>query len=117
MGGRGGSGQAGEVRQWTLNGVGRLKSGNEGVDHPGMTVAQEYRMKEIEGKYSENDYERARNAGFSSPAAYQRSITESIGKKGQLNAIQTSEGYLDEGFHRYAALRQLGRSTVKVKKY
>lgn len=96
---------------WPLARVGRLKSGNE----PGLTVAQEYRQKAILGKYSPNDFERARRAGFAHPREHQADITEHIRQHGIINAAQASYGTLDEGYHRYAAMRQLRKRTMPVK--
>jgi hypothetical protein len=82
-----------------------------------MTVAQEYRKKEINGDYSANDRERARAAGFASPRAYQASITDHIRQHGIINSAQASYGTLDEGYHRYAAMRQLGAKNMPVRTY
>lgn len=118
MGGRGGSGAkgggGGGSGNWSLARVGRLQSGNE----PGLTVAQEYHQKEVLGKYSENDYARAGAAG---PREYQRQITESVRKNGilnpaQVNAWTETKNGLSEGYHRYAAARQLGFKTMPVSK-
>lgn len=119
MGGRGGSGAkgAGGSGSWSLARVGRLMSGNE----PGLTVAQEFHQKEVLGKYSPNDYERARQAGASSPREYQRRITESVREKGilspaRVNSWTETKNGLSEGYHRYAAARQLGMKTMPVTK-
>jgi len=114
MGGRGSTGAKGALggESWSLAKVGRLQSGNE----PGLTVAQEYHRKEILGQYSHNDHERARQAGFDSPRAYQADITARIAREGQLNPAQHSHGTLDEGYHRYAAARQLRQRTMKIRK-
>jgi hypothetical protein len=113
MGGRGGGGSGAAAQSRSLDWVGRLQSGNE----PGLTVAQEYRQKEILGRYSADDRDRARAAGFASPRAYQASITEHIRQHGLINAPQSSYGTLDEGYHRYAAMRQLGRQAMPVRQY
>lgn len=119
MGGRGSAGGGsragiGEVQQWSLARVGALASGNE----QGLTVAQEYRQKEILGNYSANDYERAKQAGFASPKDYQKSITDHIARHGMINAAQwySSDRALAEGYHRYAAMRQLGLKSMKIKR-
>jgi hypothetical protein len=111
MGGRGSSGAKGGAESWSLARVGRLQSGNE----PGLTVAQEYRQKETLGRYSANDHERARRAGFDHPREYQASITEHIRQHGILNPAQSSHGTLDEGYHRYAAMRQLGKRSMRIR--
>jgi hypothetical protein len=119
MGGRGGSGARGgryDTQSRSLSWVGGLRSGNE----PGMTVAQEYRQKEILGNYPASDWARARQAGFSSPRAYQASITAHIAGHGIINPGQWSSsggrGTLDEGYHRYAAMRQLGMTSMPVRR-
>ena len=101
-----------DTQSWSLSRVGRLKSGNT----PGMTVAREYSEKEILGRYSPNDWERARRAGFAHPRDYQRDITEDIRRWGMINPVRTSRGALDEGYHRYAAMRQLRKRTMPAKK-
>lgn len=110
MGGRGSGGGNSQTR--SLDWVGRLQSGNE----PGMTVAQEYHQKFDLGRWSANDYERARFEGFASPQAAQAETTAHIRQHGIINPAQTSDGVLDEGFHRYAAMRQLGRKTMPIRK-
>lgn len=112
MGGRGGSGAKGGGGTMSVARIGRLQSGNE----QGMTVAQEYRQKEVLGRYSANDYERAKQAGFGSPRDYQASITSHIAQHGIINPARYSYGTLDEGYHRYAAARQLGMSTMPARK-
>jgi hypothetical protein len=99
-------------QSWPLSRVGRLTSGNE----QGLTVAQEYHRKEILGRYSPTDRERARQAGFEHPRDYQRHITEDIRRRGMINPVRASYGALDEGYHRYAAMRQLGRRQIKVRR-
>lgn len=114
MGGRGGSGARHSgprnAESWSLNRVGRLASGNE----PGKTVAQEYRDKVIRGNYSANDYARAAQYG-QTPAQYQAEITRDIAQRGMINPARASYGTLDEGFHRYVAMRQLGMRSMPVK--
>jgi hypothetical protein len=95
---------------WPLSRVGRLQSGNE----QGLTVEQEYQRKEVQGKYSKNDFERAKRAGFSHPRDYQASITSHVAEHGILSAAAASYGALDEGYHRYAAARQLGLQSMPV---
>jgi len=95
---------------WPLSRVGKLQSGNE----PGMTVEQEYQRKEVQGKYSKNDFERAKRAGFRHPRDYQASITSHVAEHGILSAAAASYGALDEGYHRYAAARQLGLQSMPV---
>ncbi len=116
MGGRGASGArggGGDARNWSMTRVGRLNSGNR----PGMTVAQEYREKEILGNYSANDQAVARAAGYKDARSYQEALTKDIGERGLLNPVYYSETdhYLSEGYHRYAAMRQLGRRTIPVR--
>lgn len=111
MGGRG-SGSSGGTQTRSLDWVGRLQSGNE----PGLSVAQEYRQKETLGRYSPNDHAVARRAGYSHPRDYQAAITEHVRRHGLVNPPQASHGTLDEGYHRYAAMRQLGRRVMPVKK-
>lgn len=91
--------------------VGKLRSGND----PRMTVEQEFQKKVVQGQYSANDIARAARYG-QTPRQYQAEITEHIRQHGVINAAQVSDGVLDEGFHRYAALRQLRRRTVPVKR-
>lgn len=112
MGGRGSSGTTTGPKAMSLDAVGRLQSGNE----PRMTVAQEYRQKEILGNYSANDYARAAEQG-QTPREYQASITEHVRQHGQINPAQASDGHLDEGYHRYAAMKQLGRKSMSVRRY
>lgn len=95
---------------WPLSRVGKLQSGNE----RDMTVEQEYQSKEIGGNYSPNDFERAKRAGFGHPRDYQADITASVKAKGILSAARASFGALDEGYHRYAAARQLGLQSMPV---
>lgn len=92
--------------------LGGLQSGNR----PGMTVAQEYREKEIRGNYSPQDFAVAKAAGFSHPRDYQSHLTEHIRKNGLINAPQvyTEDKMLGEGYHRYAALRKLGIKRTRV---
>lgn len=104
-------GRAAVTPAWPLERVGRLKSGNE----PGLTVAQEYHRKEILGQYSPNDFERARQAGHAHPRDRQAAITAHIAANGLINPAQASEGNLDEGYHRYAAMRELRQRTLPVK--
>jgi hypothetical protein len=114
MGGRGSSGTA--PATMSLDRIGRLQSGNE----QGMTVAQEYRQKEVLGRYSASDWARAnvgRAAGERHPRDYQASITAHVKEHGQVNPGHVSGGALDEGYHRYAAARQLGHATMRVRKY
>lgn len=94
---------------WPLSRVGALRSGNE----RDMTVEQEYQRKEVQGKYSKNDFERARVYG-QHPRDYQAGITAHIRQHGIINAAQASYGVLDEGYHRYAAARQLGLQSMPV---
>jgi hypothetical protein len=98
---------------WPLDKVGKLQSGNE----PGMTVEQEYQRKEVQGSYSPNDFENAKAAGRKHPRDYQAGITQHIDEHGIINAAQTSYGVLDEGYHRYAAARQLGHKSMPVRDY
>ena len=95
---------------WPLSRVGALQSGNE----PGMTVEQEYQSKEVGGNYTPNDHERAKRAGFGHPRDYQADITRHVAEHGIINAAQASGGTLDEGYHRYAAARQLNHKTMPV---
>ena len=97
--------------QWPLSRVGALQSGNT----PGMTVEQEYQSKEIGGNYSANDHEVARRAGFAHSRDYQADITRNVAQNGIINAARVSAGTLDEGYHRYAAARQLGHKTMPVR--
>lgn len=112
MGGRGSSGTKTGTEAWSLARVGRLQSGNE----PGLTVAQEYHQKETLGRYTANDHERARQAGFDHPRAHQASITEHIRQHGIINPARASHGTLDEGYHRYAAMRRLGQRSMPMRK-
>jgi len=102
------------VQSRSLAWVGRLRSGNR----PGMTVAAEYHQKEILGRYSANDHAVARAAGYKHPRDYQAYLTRHIGEHGIINPPQwtTSDKTLSEGYHRYAAMRQLGRRTMPVRK-
>ena len=111
MGGRGSSGVKSRAANWSLARVGRLASGNR----QGMTVEQEYQAKEVRGEYSAQDFAVARQAGFAHPRDYQASITRDIAARGQVNPARVSEGALDEGFHRYAAARQLGKRSMAVR--
>lgn len=101
-----------DASPWSLDRIGRLMSGNE----PGLTVAQEYQKKEINGIYSSNDYERARRDGYASPREHQEALTAHIERHGLVNAPQASAGYLLEGYHRYAAFRKLGRRSMPVRR-
>jgi hypothetical protein len=95
---------------WPLSRVGALQSGNE----PGITVEQEYQRKEVGGRYSPNDHEVAGRAGFAHPRDYQADITRHVAEHGIINAARVSGGTLDEGYHRYAAARQLGHKKMPV---
>lgn len=112
MGGRGSAG-IGQAETWSVARVGRLASGNE----PGMTVAQEYAMKEGRGRYSPNDHARAAQYR-QTPREYQAEITADIGKNGMINAVQwdREDRMLTEGYHRYAAMRQLGIKTMRIRR-
>jgi L-asparaginase II len=109
-----GGGGTGEVQTRSLAWVGRLQSGNR----PGMTVAQEYHQKETLGKYSTNDHAVARMAGHKNARDYQAALTRDIGARGLINPPQytANDRTLSEGYHRYAAMRQLGRRTMPVRK-
>jgi hypothetical protein len=117
MGGRGSAGAkggAGGVQNWSLAKVGALASGNV----PGLTVEQEYQMKEVNGQYTAQDRAVAAQYG-QTPAQYQAHITADIAKKGILSPARVDEwtatrNGLSEGYHRYAAARKLGRKTMPV---
>lgn len=97
-----------------ISSVGKLKSGNI----PGLTVEQEYHRKEVLGKYTANDYAVAKAAGHKHPRDYQAELTKHIAANGIINApqVDTADKTLSEGYHRYAAMRQLKQSSIPVRK-
>jgi hypothetical protein len=102
---------------WPLTRVGQLQSGNE----PGLTVEQEYQQKERRGEYTENDHARAAMYG-QHPRDYQAQITQHVDQHGQLNPAQWEDypgdggPVLAEGYHRYAAHRNLGNVVMPVRR-
>lgn len=110
--------QWGQTYDLPMTFVGSMQSGN--TQEP-RTVEEEYQMKRKQGKFDENDYARL-SPGISSPQEHQDEVTSHIDRHGQLSPIQFSAykgspPTLDEGYHRYAAHRDLGLEGIRAKYY
>lgn len=108
-------------QQWPVGDVGRLLSGNR----PGMTIADEYHQREVLGNHSWGDHESARSKGFADASDYQADLTRRVSAQGIQSPVQWEPGQphlgespddriLGDGYHRYAAARALGHSSMPV---
>jgi hypothetical protein len=109
--------QWGQAYDVPMTFVGAMQSGN----NPNMTVEEEYQTKRKRGEFQPNDFNRLM-PGIKDPQQHQDEITSHIDQHGQINPIQFSayKGHqttLDEGYHRYAAHRDLGLEGIRAKYY
>ena len=109
------------VTQWPIEKVGQLRSGNR----TGLTIDQEYHQREVLGQHSSDDHEHAKEYGYPDAHAYQASLVSSVAQHGIQNpgVWEPGEARLGEnpndkvlanGYHRYAAARALGHTTMPM---